>query len=127
MNVFHYLKITFINRFFQLQGRASRREFCYGFIALMVISMVWTGAVMSFVTPDNMDIFLFMMWFNLIFILLSIPAITLTVRRLHDSNRSGLYYFLSLVPILNLYLAYLLFLEPGTEGANTYGPVEQYK
>ena len=40
---------------------------------------------------------------------------------LHDTNRSGWYLLIGLIPIVNLYLIYLMFKE-GDTGANQYGP-----
>ena len=44
------------------------------------------------------------------------------VRRLHDLGHSGWWLLLFLVPLVSLVLALLLYLWPGEEGANDYGP-----
>ena len=47
-----------------------------------------------------------------------IPQIAVSVRRLHDSNRSGFWYFLVLVPLIGpIVLLIFLLLEPKPEGA----------
>ena len=46
---------------------------------------------------------------SLVFSLLTIiPGISLAVRRLHDIGKSGKYLFLIIIPVVNLYLIYLL-------------------
>lgn len=55
-----------------------------------------------------------------------IAAITISVmyakRRLNDLNRSGWWFLLFIVPIVNLLLAIYLIFFPGTDGPNNHGP-----
>ncbi|NEX19002.1 DUF805 domain-containing protein [Thiorhodococcus mannitoliphagus] len=57
-------------------------------------------------------------------IAISIPAavvgILFGIRRLHDINASGWWMLVSLVPIVNLGLALMLFLKAGTPDANRF-------
>lgn len=50
-----------------------------------------------------------------------LPSFAVTVRRLHDTNRSGWLFLLNLVPLLNLILLVLMCLR-GTPGPNRFGP-----
>jgi len=62
----------------------------------------------------------------LIVAVVSIPSpLTAMIRRLHDTNHSGLWVFLLLVPFGIFVIIYWLILS-GDEGANRYGgvPVE---
>jgi len=49
-----------------------------------------------------------------------IPSIAVLMRRLHDTNRSGWWFLLAFVPLLNLVLLVFMFLD-GTAGDNDYG------
>lgn len=49
-----------------------------------------------------------------------IPSIAVGVRRLHDTNRSGWWMLLALVPIANLVLIYFMICD-SQAGANQYG------
>lgn len=50
-----------------------------------------------------------------------IPALAVTIRRMHDANLSGWLYLLAFLPMGNI--AVLVFtLLPGTAGENKYGP-----
>jgi uncharacterized membrane protein YhaH (DUF805 family) len=51
-------------------------------------------------------------------------VICVTVRRFHDLGRSGWYYLLFVIPVYNLYLAFLLWFVRGTEGQNAYGDAD---
>jgi len=43
------------------------------------------------------------------------------VKRLHDLGRSGVHYWLLLVPLYNLYLGCLLLFQKGADGPNQFG------
>ena len=58
-------------------------------------------------------------------IILIIPLISATVRRLHDSGRSGCYYFLSFIPLLDILLLVFL-LEDSQQNINEYGSSPKY-
>lgn len=45
----------------------------------------------------------------------------ITVRRLHDMNRSGWLMLLFLFPLLNVFMGFYLLLGSGTRGINNYG------
>lgn len=48
-------------------------------------------------------------------------AIATSVRRLHDQDKSGWWYLLSLVPIANIYIFILCGFIGGTAGENRFG------
>ena len=55
---------------------------------------------------------------------LFLVQLALTVRRLHDTDRSGWWYLISLIPFGSIVLLVLL-VGAGTPTANQYGPVPQ--
>ena len=57
----------------------------------------------------------------LIILVFSAVHIFLTIRRLHDLNRSGWYYLVLFVPLVNVLFSLYLFFAPGTVGPNQYG------
>ena len=50
-----------------------------------------------------------------------IPGIAVSIRRLHDTGRSGFWFLLVLVPLLNLVLLVFMILDSEVS-ANQYGP-----
>lgn len=50
-----------------------------------------------------------------------LPSLAVSIRRLHDSNRSGWWMLLALVPILGTIWLLILMLVRGTHGPNRYG------
>ena len=59
--------------------------------------------------------------FLVAYLVLFVVTLSLSVRRLHDTDRSGWWYLLSLVPFGSLVLLYFFVLPP-TPGPNQYGP-----
>ena len=54
-------------------------------------------------------------------LVLFLPRLALTVRRLHDGNRSGWWIFISFVPFGSIVLLVFMIMA-GTPGPNQYGP-----
>lgn len=55
-------------------------------------------------------------------LLLFFPSLTVTVRRLHDIDKSGLWLFIVFVPLIGALLLFIWSLQGGTRGSNSYGP-----
>ena len=51
-----------------------------------------------------------------------IPVIAVSVRRLHDTGRSGFWIFIGLVPILGVLALIYFYALDGESGSNQYGP-----
>mgnify|MGYP002398761287 CR=1 FL=1 len=51
-----------------------------------------------------------------------IPIYAVIVRRLHDTGKSGWYYFIHLIPFAGPVLLLIAYLTPGNTGPNQYGP-----
>lgn len=50
-----------------------------------------------------------------------IYAILVSIKRLHDINKSGWWFLLILVPYVDFYLFYLLYFKKGDASSNKYG------
>lgn len=53
---------------------------------------------------------------------LLLPSLGVTVRRLHDTGRSGFWVFLGLVPVVGAIILIVWEATAGTPGPNQYGP-----
>ena len=110
INFFNAIKICF-QKFFVFTNRASRSEYWW-FILFYIIS----ATIPTFVPNENVVVFGYIMSF-----LLFIPSIAVTVRRLHDINKSGWFIFISLIPILGSIIVLVMTIEKGTLGKNRFG------
>lgn len=52
-----------------------------------------------------------------------LPTLAVTVRRLHDTNRSGWWIFISLIPLIGAIWLIVLLAKKGSEGKNKFGAV----
>ena len=103
---------TCLKKYFVIQGRASLSEFWW-------FQLIWIVSYLAIILSNNEAIVFFFLG---IIILIAIPLFTVGVRRLHDTNKSGLYYFWNLVPFIGgiIFLAFMI--VSGTKGSNKYGP-----
>ena len=50
-----------------------------------------------------------------------IPSIAVSVRRLHDTDRSGWWWLIMFVPLIGIILLLIWYCSRGTQGANRFG------
>ncbi|MGO9781146.1 MAG: DUF805 domain-containing protein [Streptosporangiaceae bacterium] len=95
------------------RGRASRSAFWW-FVLLQVIAYLVVGFITnrSSVAGTILDI--------LVGIPLWLAGLSLTVRRLHDANHTGWWWWIGLVPIVGWIVLLVFYLVPGTPGPNRY-------
>lgn len=112
-----YLKV--LMNYVGFSGRARRREF-WGFALIHAVIVVLLAMVDSFLSGGANDGYGVLS--GLYGLVTLLPALAVSVRRLHDSGRSGLWILIGLVPVVGwivLLFFYLMDSEPGT---NQYGP-----
>jgi uncharacterized membrane protein YhaH (DUF805 family) len=129
---------TAVKRFFQnyavFTGRASRAEYWWTVLAYYVVIIV-LGVLAGIVgsatrTVDAYGeyqpggvIAVFIVPIAVITLASLVPFVALSVRRLHDANLSGFFYFLNFIPSLgSLIMLILAALPPQPEGARFDGP-----
>jgi len=106
-------------QYFGFRGRTRRREFWWAFLFNIIASLIAAfldGFILGYY--DNPEYSSLFTW---IYLLASfLPLLAIQARRLHDTNKSGWWVFLSLVPVLNI--AYLVWLATdGDKGDNRFG------
>ncbi|MFI6066542.1 DUF805 domain-containing protein [Micromonospora sp. NPDC051227] len=53
---------------------------------------------------------------------LLLPTLAVAVRRLHDTDRTGWWVLIGLVPLVGAIVLIVFFVQDGTPGANRFGP-----
>jgi uncharacterized membrane protein YhaH (DUF805 family) len=105
-------------------GRSSRTEFGLFFISFygMVVLLLLLAVALGSNLLEEGAGFGWGFGLLLIWVLAAIvPSWAVTVRRLHDQDKSGWFILLTLIPYLG-FLFWLIFaFWPGTEGENDYG------
>lgn len=96
------------------RGRASREEFWY-----FVLFWVATGVVAA-ILRDAIGAEVLGNIVGVIYMILLVPLISVSIRRLHDIGRGGEWWLLALIPILLIVLV-VLWCRPGQPHPNEYG------
>lgn len=96
--------IDFWKRAFDFRGVASRKEYWIAFLFNIIVVFV-IGLVLAFVSDEALNVFQ-----GIYSLLIIIPSISISVRRLHDSNKSGLWYLLSLIPVIGGLIVFIFML-----------------
>ena len=96
------------------EGRARRAEFWqYGLMNLIVV------VVLVFLSAIIKPLFFLVIIYYLAIL---VPTLAVTVRRLHDTDRSGFWFFISFVPFVGGIILLVFECLDSTPGDNKYGP-----
>jgi len=98
---------TCLTKYASFNGRATRSEYWW-FILFVAIAQ---GIAMSL--SQNLQ--------AVVSLVLLLPNLAVAVRRLHDVNRSGWWYWVVLIPLIGVIVLIYWFVTEGTQGANDYG------
>jgi uncharacterized membrane protein YhaH (DUF805 family) len=115
---------TCFQKYAEFRGRASRPEFWW-FVLLYYIVIFAVGVPLVFGQPsfdwNGMTGAVFGLLFGLASLALLLPYLAVGVRRLHDTGKSGAWWFIVLVPFGWVVLL-VFFASEGDPGSNRYGP-----
>jgi uncharacterized membrane protein YhaH (DUF805 family) len=115
-----------LKRFADFSGRSRRKEYWMWTLFVVIVEVVlYTWAISAAVSADGQMSagvglpFIILMLFALA---VFIPGLAVTVRRLHDQEKSGLLFLLVLIPLVGPIILIVLMCTEGTPGSNKYGP-----
>ena len=97
------------SKYFQFSGRALRSEYWY--FSLFVFLVGIPVSVVSIFMPPVYFIYI---------LVIAFPGYAVAVRRLHDSNVSGWWVLITLIPLIGLFLFYWL-IKKGDTSENRFG------
>ncbi|POP44008.1 DUF805 domain-containing protein [Superficieibacter electus] len=111
--------ISVLKNYVGFSGRARRQEF-------------WMFALISGIISTILNVIQIMMgmeimWLSFIYSLaILLPNIAVTVRRLHDTDRSGFWALLMLLPVIGWIILFVFTCQNGTSGTNRFGNDPKY-
>ncbi len=104
------------HHYFDFSGRASRQQFwmfvLFSFLISLVLSVL--GGM------DNMLGTLFSVINGLYGLAVLLPSLAIAVRRLHDTDRSGWWLLISLLPFVGGIVLLVFYVLPGNQGKNRF-------
>jgi uncharacterized membrane protein YhaH (DUF805 family) len=106
-------------KFADFKGRSRRKEYWFFVLINVVAIVVLTGIDLMLGTADAESGYGVLSGIFCLAIL--IPSLAVSIRRLHDTGRSGWWVLLSAVPIVGLVVLYFALLD-SQPGDNQYGP-----
>ena len=101
-----------LRKYADFSTRSRRREYWIFFLMNFVISFIlgFIGGLIG------------MRWIGVVYaVFVFIPALAVSVRRLHDTGRTGWWLLIAPIPLVDLVLLYFM-LKDSDPGDNEYGP-----
>ena len=116
-----------LRRYAEFSGRSRRKEYWMfallnllvsvfiGLVALVLYTLDWSEeAMMTVMAP--------LMVAGVIYSVIAlVPGIAVTIRRLHDTDRSGWNILWGLVPVIGGFILLYFYVTEGTPGPNRFG------
>jgi uncharacterized membrane protein YhaH (DUF805 family) len=111
--------IEALRKTFNFSGRSRRKEYWMFILVTFIISVILTILEMALGLEFNENFGILTTLFSLI---LLIPSLSVTVRRLHDTGKSGWWILISLIPLIGGIVILIFTLMDSEPGSNKYGP-----
>jgi uncharacterized membrane protein YhaH (DUF805 family) len=104
-------------KYADFSGRASRSEYWF-FLLGYLLMLTGAAAICALLGGATL------LWvgFGIGWLALLLPALAAQVRRLHDTNASGWFILLGLIPYAGGLIMLVWYCIPGTKGDNRFGP-----
>ena len=111
--------IGVLKKYAVFSGRARRKEYwmfvLFNFIAEIVLGIIENIIGMSAVTNSSVLT-------GIYGLAVLVPALAVSVRRLHDTNHSGWWLFIGLIPLIGAIILLVFMVRDSQPGDNKYGP-----
>jgi uncharacterized membrane protein YhaH (DUF805 family) len=108
---------TVLSKYVTFSGRARRSEYWFWLLAIVIANFVASFIDRGLGTePGKVGIIS-----GLLVLATFLPNLAVTVRRLHDTSRTGWWVLIGLVPIVGV-IVLIVFAAQDSHGDNAYGP-----
>ena len=109
----------FFTKYATFKGRTSRKNFWLAVLGIFIISFllgIVCGILQSVTGSESITSIVTLIWE----LALIVPSIAIGVRRLHDINKSGWWYFISFVPFVGSIILLVFYCLPAVNEGNNY-------
>jgi uncharacterized membrane protein YhaH (DUF805 family) len=111
--------IQVLKKYAVFSGRARRKEY-WMFVLFNIIFLI-VAVILDNILGTAIEDVGYGLFYIVYSLAVLIPAIAVGVRRLHDTDRSGWWLLISLIPIIGGIWLIVLLATAGTAGENNYG------
>lgn len=108
-----------LNKYADFNGRARRSEYWWWALAF---AMCYVVVAIFYAIAAPLGIVLFV----LLVLATFLPGLAVLVRRLHDTNRSGAWFFIDFIPFVGPIILLVFLASDGSPVPNHYGPSPKY-
>ena len=112
--------ITVIKKYAVFSGRARRSEYWFFILFYLIIYIALSfvdRATGTFDARSGAGLLT-----SIYALALLIPSLAVSVRRLHDTDRSGWWILIAFIPLIGAIVLLVFFVLDGTAGTNRFGP-----
>ena len=113
-----YLKV--LRQYADFNGRARRKE--YWTFALTNAAVVFVLYLIALLVGNLTFAIILYVLVGIAYLAILVPTIAVIVRRLHDTDRPGVFILLVFIPIVGGIILLVFMATEGTRGPNQYGP-----
>lgn len=134
---------TVLSKYAVFSGRARRSEYWWYALAVTIVSLVlyvavvvpglsaYSASIMEYQTAADPtapipalpgSVITGYLILSIVNLALLLPGLGVTIRRLHDTDRSGFWIFFALVPFVGSIMLIVWEATAGTPGPNRFGP-----
>jgi uncharacterized membrane protein YhaH (DUF805 family) len=99
----------------RFDGRASRPAFWWWLLFAILVAIL-VASMDGTIFEESLPLTL-VVWLGLI-----PPSLSVAIRRLHDTDRSGWWILISFIPIIGFVVLLVFYLQASDPGDNGYGP-----
>ena len=107
------------NKYAQFKGRANRAEFWQYVLVYFVIAVAFI-VLMNLFAGVKVLRMVFMILYDIVMLVLLVPSLAVSVRRMHDIGKAGGWIFINLVPIIGSIWYLILAIKESEPGTNRF-------
>ncbi|MDD5009017.1 MAG: DUF805 domain-containing protein [Syntrophorhabdaceae bacterium] len=109
-----------LKKYAVFSGRARRKEYWYFFLFNFIVGLV-LGFIDGLVGTSSKGAGIGLLG-SIYVLAVFVPGIAVSVRRLHDTNRSGWWLLIVLIPIIGAIILLVFMMQGSRKDENRYGP-----
>ena len=113
-----YWKRVVLEKYADFTGRARRSEYWWFTLSNILVFIV---LALLIAVAD-----IFWVLYVIYGLALLVPSIAVTIRRLHDTDKSGWFILIGLIPFVGGIILLVFMCIDSTRGTNQWGPSEKY-
>jgi uncharacterized membrane protein YhaH (DUF805 family) len=106
-------KLVVLERYAKFDGRAGRAEYWWFALANIIVAII----LIALASVSNLFFVLYFVWA----IAIIVPSIAVGIRRLHDTDKTGWFLLLPIIPLVGWIILLVLMVLDSDPGPNKFG------